>query len=220
MSTDFLKIETGLSFLLNDDRYLLKNNLSERSITHKLAEHYQKLFRTWDVDCEYNKNLRRPKEITIEPRLLLSKMADHLGELAPKIRDMFHNNVSPEDINSLKQQLCQPKFEYLEDRDVLLFLIKINNQVLKERIYPDIIIHKRGKKKNHIVIEAKKSNNTNAISRIYDLIKLATLVLSPEYKYKKGIFIEFPISKDLSGIKTFKREDCLFSKVYKYIPKY
>ncbi|RZD14205.1 MAG: hypothetical protein EVJ47_05925 [Candidatus Acidulodesulfobacterium ferriphilum] len=34
---------------------MLKNNLNERSITHKLAEYIQKYFSDYNVDCEYNR---------------------------------------------------------------------------------------------------------------------------------------------------------------------
>ena len=40
--------------LFKYDIYLLKNDLSERSITHRLAVCLEKNFSGFDVDCEYN----------------------------------------------------------------------------------------------------------------------------------------------------------------------
>lgn len=40
--------------LLEKDSALLRRDLSERSIAHKLAYYLTSLFRNYDVDCEYN----------------------------------------------------------------------------------------------------------------------------------------------------------------------
>jgi hypothetical protein len=52
--TKFLKLEP----------FILRENLNERTISHKLAEYLQKAFPDYDVDCEYNKMPcdRDPKE--------------------------------------------------------------------------------------------------------------------------------------------------------------
>ena len=42
---------------------MLKNNLNERSITHKLAEYIQKYFSDYNVDYEYNRNMADIKKI-------------------------------------------------------------------------------------------------------------------------------------------------------------
>lgn len=41
--------------LYRHDRELLERDANERSITHKLAEHLQREFPSWHVDCEYNR---------------------------------------------------------------------------------------------------------------------------------------------------------------------
>lgn len=48
------KINEALEILLCKDEWLLNNDLSEQSISHKLAEHLQVIFNEYDVDCEYN----------------------------------------------------------------------------------------------------------------------------------------------------------------------
>ena len=45
----------AISEFLLKECFLLKNNLNERSITHKLAEYIQKYFSDYNVDCEYNR---------------------------------------------------------------------------------------------------------------------------------------------------------------------
>lgn len=49
-------LDQALSTLARRDAYLVKNNLSERAVTHKLGEYLQALFPEWDVDCEYNRD--------------------------------------------------------------------------------------------------------------------------------------------------------------------
>ena len=84
-----------------------------------------------------------------------------------------------------------------------------------KKIFPDIIIHKRGTKNNNIVIEAKKTTNRNQKSRLYDLLKLATLTSDPAYKYKKGIFIELPVSSKFVPPVSFSQRKN-FLNIYEY----
>jgi len=75
------KIHIALDTLISNDRYLLLNDLSERCITHKLAEHLQPLFLGYNVDCEYNKNInnaKNEKRISILREELTEKMKGHL----------------------------------------------------------------------------------------------------------------------------------------------
>lgn len=61
MSYDFedvqKKVKCSIDKLRDYDRFLLKENVNERSITHKLAEYLQQDFKNLDVDCEYNRML-------------------------------------------------------------------------------------------------------------------------------------------------------------------
>ena|SRR5690606_2798398 len=49
-------LEDAIKQFQAEDSWLLDNNLSEQSMSHKLAEHIQKHFveYNYDVDCEYN----------------------------------------------------------------------------------------------------------------------------------------------------------------------
>lgn len=70
---DFNNVQTNLSTaitrLMDKDFYLLKHDVNERSITHKLAEHLQSVFGdSLNVDCEYNRHIKGsidPKKIYI-----------------------------------------------------------------------------------------------------------------------------------------------------------
>ena len=50
------RLECSLEMLKAEDAYLLRHNVNERTLTHKLAEHLQRHFSGWHVDCEYNRN--------------------------------------------------------------------------------------------------------------------------------------------------------------------
>jgi len=52
------KVNAALAKLHIKDVHLLKENLNERCITHKLAEYLRMEFRGYDVDCEYNGNVK------------------------------------------------------------------------------------------------------------------------------------------------------------------
>jgi hypothetical protein len=54
--------------LLIHDHYLLVCDLNERSITHKFAEHLQRQFPKWNVDCEYNRDGHDPKRLDLPPK--------------------------------------------------------------------------------------------------------------------------------------------------------
>ncbi|MCC3215543.1 MULTISPECIES: hypothetical protein [Chryseobacterium] len=56
------------NFLDSSDTWLLKNDLSEQSISHRIALHLDALFTKYNVDCEYNGDVDRDnnkKAITI-----------------------------------------------------------------------------------------------------------------------------------------------------------
>lgn len=57
------KIEIACNSFLKSDSYLLEVRVSERSMCHKLAEHLQRQFHFWHVDCEYNRNLDEIKKL-------------------------------------------------------------------------------------------------------------------------------------------------------------
>ena len=59
------KIEDALSRMISEDKYLLEHNLGERCLAYQFAVHLAASFSDWDVDCEYNRNGDRLKEIPL-----------------------------------------------------------------------------------------------------------------------------------------------------------
>jgi hypothetical protein len=59
----YSKVEAACSSLIQSDAALLEVDANERSITHKLAEHLQREFPDWEVDCEYNRDRTIPKRL-------------------------------------------------------------------------------------------------------------------------------------------------------------
>ena len=62
------KIEEALEKLKDKDFVLLKNDLNERTISHRLAIYIEDIFTEYDVDCEYNKIPEGSKILDIIPR--------------------------------------------------------------------------------------------------------------------------------------------------------
>lgn len=76
------------------------------------------------------------------------------------------------------------------------------------RVYPDIIIHKRGTKNCQVVIEAKK---TNTIKRYEKKLKLKLQAFKTDLGYKKAYIVIFPVGKDISA--TYKSTGSLIQEV-------
>jgi len=63
MNTDEIKekIESSVSKLFRKDNFLIGYDVSERAITHKLANYIANKFAGYDVDCEYNSNIKNDR---------------------------------------------------------------------------------------------------------------------------------------------------------------
>jgi hypothetical protein len=62
------RIIAAVCMLYRHDRELLAVDANERSITHKLAEHLQREFPCWHVDCEYNRRGAEVKRLNVNFR--------------------------------------------------------------------------------------------------------------------------------------------------------
>ena len=130
------RVKRAINHLQRHDSYLLENNASERRIAHKLAEHLQWLFPSWNVDCEYNLNMNEIKVLD-------------------RIRECDERRTT-------------------------------------DRVFPDIIIHMRGLKKNLLVIEIKKQHLNPKCDE-----KKLELFTAPDgdYNYALGLFLKFTGTK-------------------------
>jgi hypothetical protein len=59
------RLEAALHRLLQEDRYLLENDLSERCIASRLAMYLQESLPEYNVDVEYNRDAAEPKRLDI-----------------------------------------------------------------------------------------------------------------------------------------------------------
>lgn len=193
------KISRGLKDLIEADDYLLHIDINERTITHRLGMHYQALFPTWHVDCEYNKRYDRPKDVEFDIKNLLERMADLLRERQTKVvQDLMgrltRREVESAELTKLSQQLRDPELEYDSERGLWIFILTLlNGERIRKPVVPDIIIHKRGEEDNYIAIEAKKTSNTSPVAREYDLLKLQAYIQDNRYRYRYGFFIDLPV---------------------------
>ena len=157
MTREILKanIEKALLELHHHDNHLLKNDGSERSIAHCLANHLQKIYADYHADCEYNVNVdaaNRRKEIILPADEILRFRRSETNRNSIEVDDEIYYSVS---------------------------------------VYPDIIVHKRGRNnQNLIIFELKKSSST--VSYDYDKLKLCkyTGVFERSLRYRFGVFID------------------------------
>jgi hypothetical protein len=203
------KIKEGLRVLSFKDGYLLGNNIHERSIVHKLANHLEAIFFEWDIDCEYNRNLGNKKELVIEPKAILREIIRNLGDKRFIDKISKGEEFSEKDFNELLTLLNQ-KLES-DYKDVVSFYIAENGmESVFVSVYPDIIIHKRGKKDNYAIIECKNSaNKNNKKARIFDLVKLYTFMKSVDFGYKYAYFIDIPTGNDYEEVVNFNHTEFL-----------
>jgi hypothetical protein len=158
----------SLERFLQDDKYLLEKAVSERAMTHKLAEHLQVNFPGHNVDCEYNRNRNKPKELQFRfNKALLSEVE--------KLIARAHQYAA---------ELKKPESEYGSLEDPLPPF----------STYPDIIVHTRGNNHpdNILIIEVKKHNAGTDDDLNFDFAKLEAFTsddgLNP-YGYLLGIHL-------------------------------
>ncbi|MCL1971857.1 MAG: hypothetical protein FWG57_02560 [Endomicrobia bacterium] len=193
-------IRKTIEFFVKNDRYLLENDLHERTDTHKLAEYLQYFLPQWNVDCEYNKNLNTIKILDFNEiingikNILTQKNINYVKQEA----DKEHNQEDIKEVLfSLRQELEEAeKNQFKDESGALNFLCFNSSQPDKryiKKVYPDIIAHIRGTTKNKIIIEAKKKSKPDEKARWFDLIKLGLFTRKNGlYRYDVGYFIDLP----------------------------
>lgn len=95
------RLQRAFDNLISNDSFLISNNLSERSIAHKLGCYLQNEFPEYNVDCEYNgyvESHRNRKYINI-----LRSIAEELGILkGTDERDLINRKIYPDIIVHLR----------------------------------------------------------------------------------------------------------------------
>ncbi|KPD09241.1 hypothetical protein AM501_05240 [Aneurinibacillus migulanus] len=91
--------------------YLLRFNVSERAIAHRLAVYLENEFPSWNIDCEYNRNIDQIKRIPGEgktenavfPDIIIHHRGTQDNLLAIEIKKSNNNNVANnEDVGRLE----------------------------------------------------------------------------------------------------------------------
>ncbi len=151
---NYLDVKDALTQALDGfykwDKDLLKINISERAMAHRLAVYLERRFRGYHIDCEYNKR----------------------------------HDVSAAGVTET------PDKEVPE----------------KGKVYPDIIVHKRGPNtsKNILAVELKKSSNK--IGRDSDVKKLKGYTKrTGKFQYDFGVFIELSVRKRNNSRENFAK---------------
>ena len=83
-------IRRTLEKFLKEDSYLSDVNANERSQTHKIAEYLQQILPEYNVDCEYNKNLRQEKTL-------------NFSEIVYKIKDFLAKTSNSDELRKHKR---------------------------------------------------------------------------------------------------------------------
>jgi hypothetical protein len=151
------KVNTGIDLFKDKDGFLLKNDISEWAISHKLATFIEKEFAGFDVDCEYNGYAK----------------AD--------------NNKKY--INILRYKLIEfGKLKEEDDGD--------KEKYVKRLIYPDIIVHERGKENNLLILEVKKAKNQDIAFDREKLKRYTSLDYENALNYRLGCLVIFTTGGD------------------------
>lgn len=205
MDINLLK-EVILGLVQNDfykyQNYLLKNSIYERSITHQLAMHLRNipLFDGYHIDCEYDGYTKPPYS-----KIINTIEQEYKDDLEKKLNEL--KSKKPAKLNN-------GEYNILNTPEGYRFI---------SRVFPDIIIHKRGtNEKNLCIIEVKTSvvNRFKKHDKLdkYDLLKLKKYVDSSDLGYTLGVFIELEKGYGLSrfSLTFFEKDMEKVEKEYKY----
>lgn len=96
------RIQKALEELSKLDSHLIKNDLSEQSITHMLAMRLMPHFKNYDVDCEYNGNVLSKEGKRKQIQVLKEKLEEHklLRKKEGKLGSVITRSVFPDIIIS------------------------------------------------------------------------------------------------------------------------
>ena len=183
-------IESAIRRFIKEDGHLSKLDVNERSQTHKLAEYIQHALPEYNVDCEYNKNLTKDKQLNFE------KIVDAIKVFVNNPQQSTTN--SEQNLAPLRLELDNQSTVYDENGFDEPTFLQFTSEFDKDkkyikRVYPDIIAHLRGTNTNKIVIEAKKASNKDQKARLFDLIKLGLFTeRNGQFGYEAGYFIDLP----------------------------
>lgn len=123
----------------------------------------------------------------LNERTIAHKLAEYLQQIFPEYHVDCEYNRDVEQNSGLKKvNILKERYEAIKNEVVDGVSIDVS-------VFPDIIIHRRGTNEfNLLVIELKKSKNTNKEAREFDIEKLHSFTDQSErntLKYNFGVFL-------------------------------
>jgi len=110
------KLKRSLALLIHHDSYLLEKDINERSISHRLALYLQQLFDSWDVDCEYNRNLDATKHLDediVRPDIIVYHRGTNNNLMVIEMKKMTSTNkADASDSRKLRKYKEQQGYQY------------------------------------------------------------------------------------------------------------
>lgn len=169
------KFETALQAVWCESANLISRRVSERAVTHRLASYLQESFRTYDVDCEYNRNFNDPKSVIVR---LSELSARHRRRVVDAQR---RRQVSEEEIELQVQTEISPFPDIIvhrrmsNDHNLLIVEVKFSGDQRGEE----------GERYDHEKLRAFTSPDQ-------------------EYSYQLGLFVELDSNRDTAMLTQFK----------------
>jgi hypothetical protein len=120
-------VHQALARLLQDDQYLFEIDVNERTLTHRLAMYLQPSFPEWHVDCEYNRDEHRPKELwlpggdpdafdtnaqTVYPDIIVHKRGTNENRLVIEVKKTSSQVNAEKDFLKLQEYRSQLEYEH------------------------------------------------------------------------------------------------------------
>ena len=125
-------------------------------------------------------------ENDISERAISHKLAVHLDDNFPGLDvDCEYNGYAKSDKNKKYIMILRGRIEELgklRDSDK-------NEELLKRLVYPDIIVHERGKENNLLIVEIKKGNNDDTEFDREKISRYTSTEYENDLNYKLGALI-------------------------------
>lgn len=123
----------------------------------------------------------------LNERTIAHKLAEYLQQIFPEYHVDCEYNRDVEQNSGLKKvNILKSRYEAIKNEVVDELSIDVS-------VFPDIIVHRRGTNNfNLLVLELKKSRNTNRQARDFDIEKLHSFTDQSErntLKYNYGVFL-------------------------------
>lgn len=108
-------LKSTLLLFWKNDSYLLRHDMNEVTITHKLGCYLQTKYKNFNVDCEYNRNHDDPKQIqqdgrnrNIKPDIIVHERGSNASNFLVIEAKKLNNGERESDLEKLQAYLNPP----------------------------------------------------------------------------------------------------------------